>query len=117
MTGPDLLTAEGLALLEEATRRASAVNGVRSALSPASVLNALGMMDSVGGRVIRAVPTYRKLLVSEDGETVGLLLGVDPHHAPKPQAVARLREELSFIEDAGFELRLGGPPVLREELN
>ncbi|MHC4945850.1 MAG: efflux RND transporter permease subunit, partial [Planctomycetota bacterium] len=117
VTGPDLLTAEGLALLEEATRRASAVHGVRSALSPASVLNALGMMDSVGGRVIRAVPTYSKLLVSEDGETVGLLLGVDPHHAPRPQAVARLREELSFIEDAGFELRLGGPPVLREELN
>lgn len=115
--GDGLFDEAGRAVLEEATRRAAAVRGIESALSPTTVLDALGLPAEVGVAVFRATPTYERLLVSTDGRTAALFMTIDPRAAERPEIVSDLREALGFLADIGYGLRMGGPPVLNAELD
>ncbi len=115
--GDGLFDEAGRAVLEEATRRAAAVRGIESALSPTTILDALGLPVDKGVDVFRATPTYDGLLVSADGRTAALFMTIDPRAAERPEIVADLRETLGFLAEKGFGLRMGGPPVLNAELN
>lgn len=115
--GQGILGPEGLEVLREATNRTALVRGVKSALSPSTVLAALGMLDERGKKALLATPTYRGLLASDDGAVAGLYLAVDPSVATRSKIVSDIRGALDFLKEKGYRYSLGGPPVLHSELD
>lgn len=69
--------------------------------------------------LLLATPFYRRFLVSDTGDTAGLLLATDLGDDPAApgRLVEAVREAVRPLEDVGFEVHLVGPPVLNVALD
>ena len=93
LEGPGIFSPEGLEVLEEATQRAGKVKGVKSVLSASVIIEALDLPGPIARKIMLAVPTYRRLLASDDGKVAGLILAVNPETAKRPEIVAALEKK------------------------
>lgn len=64
-------------------------------------------------------PYYERIFISEDAKTAGLLIQTGPSQGPGARAelVQSVADALQPLEDAGFDVRLVGPPVLNVDLD
>jgi len=62
---------------------------------------------------ILSTPFYKNLILSEDGQVAGMLIETEPESdmAARRSFLQKIRECLTPIREAGFEVHLIGPPV------
>ncbi len=130
-TDPDLLTVEGLARVEALDKTLAAVPGVQSVLSlaqarlPGSPLNPKSLREHlVSQRVdveelrdeLLGVDMYRGRVLSTDGETTVLLVGLEPVSADSPSRAETIREIRAICDAHDPPAVVAGGPVLVESV-
>lgn len=121
LSGSELFAPERLDLQLAAVETIETLDGVTRVQAPAQIWrDRFGAEDADAlAEAMTATPFYRRLLVSDDSGTVGLLIGVDP--APEAGArrrlVAGLDTAVAPLRAAGLEVRMVGSTVLAAGLD
>ncbi len=121
ITGDDVFDADVLELQLAAVEAVESLDDVVRVQAPAQVWrDRLGAEDTEAlVELVTGSPFYRRLLVSDDGRTVGLLATVDPAEeaGARRRLVAGLEAAMAPLEAAGLEIRMVGSTVLSSGLD
>lgn len=121
ISGPELFEEASLDRMLEAVEELEDTPYVHRVFGPPTLYRDLFGSEDAEALLTELTETdfYRNLVISADGETLGLFLTIDapPTATGRLQLSADIDSALEDLRTAGFAVRLVGPPILTAELD